>query len=243
VVVTNRTLSKFLGKEKFIDTMFSREDKPGLAYGLAWTELGGQLLPVEVAILAGKGELLLTGSLGDVMKESAQAALSFLRAHHETLAVPPDFTREKDIHVHVPEGAIPKDGPSAGITLTAALLSAVRGVPCRSDFAMTGEITLTGRLLPIGGVKEKVLAAHRYKMTHVLLPRQNEKDLEEIPPEVLSSLTFVFADSVMDALATLFPEEPLARAAAPRESAEPPARSAPDEPRPEEPVPLDSYSD
>jgi ATP-dependent Lon protease len=223
VVVTARTLSKYLGKEKYIDTMFSREDKPGLAYGLAWTELGGQLLPVEVAILEGKGDLLLTGSLGDVMKESAQAALSFLRSSAGVLGIPADFTRDRDIHVHVPEGAIPKDGPSAGITLTAALLSAVRGVPCRSDFAMTGEITLTGRLLPIGGVKEKVLAAHRYKMTHVLLPRQNEKDLEEIPPEVFSRLTFVFADSVLDALAGLFPADaPAAGAAAP----EPPEKQA-----------------
>ena len=135
-----------------------------------------------MAILTGKGELTLTGSLGDVMKESAQAALTFLRAHHATLGIPADFTKDRDIHIHVPEGAIPKDGPSAGITLTAALLSAVTGVALKSGFAMTGEITLTGRLLPIGGVKEKVLAAHRYKMTHVLLPRRNEKDLEEIPP-------------------------------------------------------------
>jgi ATP-dependent Lon protease len=199
-VITNRNVDKFLGKEKFIDPLFSRENKTGLAYGLAWTELGGQLLPVEVAIIMGKGELLLTGSLGDVMKESAQAALSFLRANHEALGIPADFTKDRDIHIHVPEGAIPKDGPSAGITLTAALLSAVRGLPCRNGFAMTGEITLTGRLLPIGGVKEKILAAHRYKMTHVLLPRQNEKDLEEIPHEVLTSLSFVFADSVLNAL-------------------------------------------
>ncbi len=203
-VITNRNVDKFLGKEKFIDPLFSREDKPGLAYGLAWTELGGQLLPVEVAILSGKGDLMLTGSLGDVMKESAQAALSFLRANYERLGIPADFNKERDIHIHVPEGAIPKDGPSAGITLTTALLSAVKKVPCRSGFAMTGEITLTGRLLPIGGVKEKVLAAHRYKMTHVLLPRQNEKDLEEIPNEVFSSLTFMFADSVLDALGILF---------------------------------------
>jgi ATP-dependent Lon protease len=205
-VITRGNVDKFLGKEKFIDSQFSRESKAGLAYGLAWTELGGQLLPVEVAILSGKGELMLTGSLGDVMKESAQAALSFLRAHHKELEISADFNKDKDIHIHVPEGAIPKDGPSAGITLTTALLSAVKGVPCRGGFAMTGEITLTGRLLPIGGVKEKVLAAHRYKMTHILLPRQNGKDLEEIPNEVHSSMTFVFADSVLDALAILFPK-------------------------------------
>jgi ATP-dependent Lon protease len=205
VTVTGRSVTSYLGKVKFIESSFAREVKPGLAYGLAWTELGGQLLPVEVAILTGKGELLLTGSLGDVMKESAQAALSFLRARHAELGIPADFAKDRDIHVHVPEGAIPKDGPSAGITLVAAMLSAVRGVASASGFAMTGEITLTGRLLPIGGVKEKVLAAHRYKMTRVLLPRQNEKDLEDIPDEVREALSFVFADSVTDALAILFP--------------------------------------
>ncbi len=206
VVVTSRSVEKYLGKEKFLESTFSQEVKSGLAYGLAWTELGGQLLPVEVAIIAGKGELMLTGSLGDVMKESAQAALTFLRAHHAVLGISPDFMKDRDIHIHVPEGAIPKDGPSAGITLTAALLSAVTGTPVIKGFAMTGEITLTGRILPIGGVKEKVLAAHRYKMSHVLLPRRNEKDLEEIPAEVREELGFEFADSVLDALSILFPD-------------------------------------
>ncbi len=205
VTVTGRNVATYLGKAKYIESSFAREVKPGLAYGLAWTELGGQLLTVEVAILAGKGELLLTGSLGDVMKESAQAALSFLRARHAELGISADFAKDRDIHVHVPEGAIPKDGPSAGITLTAAMLSAVRGVASVSGLAMTGEITLTGRLLPIGGVKEKVLAAHRYQMTRVLLPRQNEKDLEDVPDEVREAISFVFADSVLDALAILFP--------------------------------------
>ena len=158
-----------------------------------------------MAIVAGKGELTLTGSLGDVMKESAQAALTFLRAHHAVLGISASFTKDRDIHIHVPEGAIPKDGPSAGITLAAALLSAVAGTAVETGFAMTGEITLTGRILPIGGVKEKVLAAHRYKMTNVLLPRRNEKDLEEIPQEVMHQLRFHFADTVMDALAILFP--------------------------------------
>jgi ATP-dependent Lon protease len=206
VVVTGRSVEKYLGKEKFQENDFSTDMTPGLAYGLAWTELGGQLLPVEVAIVVGKGELTLTGSLGDVMKESAQAALTFLRAHHEVLGINPAFTKDRDIHIHVPEGAIPKDGPSAGITLAAALLSAVAGTTVLPGFAMTGEITLTGRILPIGGVKEKVLAAHRYKMTHVLLPRRNEKDLEEIPAEVMHQLHFHFADTVMDAFAILFPQ-------------------------------------
>jgi ATP-dependent Lon protease len=212
VAVTGRSVEKYLGREKFSENTFSQDMKPGLAYGLAWTELGGQLLAVEVAIVAGKGELMLTGSLGDVMKESAQAALTFLRARHATLGISPDFMKDRDIHIHVPEGAIPKDGPSAGITLTAALLSAVAGVAVKQGFAMTGEITLTGRLLPIGGVKEKVLAAHRYKMTHVLLPRRNEKDLEEIPLEVHQELSFEFADSILDALAILFPERSFNRA-------------------------------
>jgi ATP-dependent Lon protease len=206
VQVTGRNIESFLGKVKVLESTFSRDVKPGLAYGLAWTEMGGQLLPIEVAILSGKGELMLTGSLGDVMKESAQAALSFLRANHARLGIAADFSKDRDIHIHVPEGAIPKDGPSAGISLMAALLSAVTGVALKSGFAMTGEITLTGRLLPIGGVKEKVLAAHRYKMTQVLLPKQNEKDLEEIPKEVIQELGFVLADSVLDALSTLFPE-------------------------------------
>jgi ATP-dependent Lon protease len=205
VVVSGKSVEKYLGKERFLEDSFSPDMMPGLAYGLAWTELGGQLLPVEVAIVAGKGELTLTGSLGDVMKESAQAALTFLRAHSAELGIPADFAKDRDIHIHVPEGAIPKDGPSAGITLTAALLSAVAGVPVRPGCAMTGEITLTGRLLPIGGLKEKVLAAHRYKMNTLVLPRRNEKDLEEIPAEVLDVLTFHFADSVLDALAILFP--------------------------------------
>jgi ATP-dependent Lon protease len=222
VVVSGRSVEKYLGKDKFMEDKFSQDMKPGLAYGLAWTELGGQLLPVEVAIVTGKGELTLTGSLGDVMKESAQAALTFLRANHAALGIDPGFTKDRDIHIHVPEGAIPKDGPSAGITLTAALLSAVSGAPVTTGYAMTGEITLTGRLLPIGGVKEKVLAAHRYKRSRVLLPRRNEKDLEEIPAEVLESLHFDFADSVLDALSILFPERSFAGAA------EEPSR-APDE--------------
>jgi ATP-dependent Lon protease len=227
VSVTARGVEKYLGKEKFLENTFAQDMKPGLAYGLAWTELGGQLLAVEVAIVAGKGELVLTGSLGDVMKESARAALTFLRAHHEVMGISADFTKDRDVHIHVPEGAIPKDGPSAGITLTAALLSAVTGAPVRKGFAMTGEITLTGRLLPIGGVKEKVLAAHRYKMTSVLLPRRNEKDLEEIPPEVREEVSFAFADSVMDGLAVLFPERSFAAAAAPVATASPAAPAAP----------------
>ncbi|HTP59240.1 MAG TPA: S16 family serine protease, partial [Spirochaetia bacterium] len=248
VTVTGRSVEKYLGKVKFLENTFSRDMKPGLAYGLAWTEVGGQLLPVEVAILEGKGDLMLTGSLGDVMKESAQAALSFLRAHHASFRIPADFTKDRDIHIHVPEGAIPKDGPSAGITLTAALLSAVSGVALKSGFAMTGEITLTGRLLPIGGVKEKILAAHRYKMTHILLPRRNEKDLEEIPEEVQQDMQFEFADSVLEAISILFPPGsfPDGQAAARPSDLHHPERG--ESPRPDAPaapgdsVPLDQPS-
>jgi len=236
VTVTGRNVEKYLGKVKFLENTFSRDVKPGLAYGLAWTEVGGQLLPVEVAILEGKGELMLTGSLGDVMKESAQAALSFLRAHHAALGIPADFTKDRDIHIHVPEGAIPKDGPSAGITLAAALLSAVSGVALKSGFAMTGEITLTGRLLPIGGVKEKVLAAHRYKMTHVLLPRRNEKDLEEIPSEVQQDMGFEFADSVLDAFAILFPDGSFSEGVASDQVSPPKEEKTQSADEPQEPV-------
>jgi len=204
-VVTSSKVEKYLGVKRFLDDLVYRDISPGLAHGLAWTETGGTLLPVEVAVIEGGGDLILTGSLGDVMKESARTALSFIRAHSNRFNLPSDFQRERDIHVHVPEGAIPKDGPSAGITITSALLSAFIGRPVRSGVAMTGEITLTGRLLPIGGVKEKLLAAHRNKMSSVLLPEQNRKDTLELPREVRNDLQFEFFDSALDALVALFP--------------------------------------
>lgn len=202
--VTLANLKNYLGKRRFQDDLIYKEMRPGMAYGLAWTELGGTLLPIEVAILEGHGELILTGSLGDVMKESARTALSFIRAQSRKFSVSPDFYTKNDIHIHVPEGAIPKDGPSAGITLTAALLSALVGVPVTPGLAMTGEITLTGRILAIGGVKEKVLAAHRYSMKKVLIPEANKKDIDELPKEVTSSMEFIFTDSAMNALSALF---------------------------------------
>ena len=207
VIVTPKRITQYLGIEPFQDKILAKISKPGLAYGLAWTELGGMLLPVEVAILDGKSELILTGNLGDVMKESARTSLSFLRANVRDFNISPDFNKEKDIHIHVPEGAIPKDGPSAGITITAALLSAISGIPVHQGYAMTGEITLTGRLLPIGGVKEKVLAAHRNRMACILIPEMNRKDIDELPKEVLSSLKLLFADSIIEALSLLFPAE------------------------------------
>ena len=206
LVVTPGRVTTYLGKPRFLENRVSEKQKPGLAYGLAWTELGGTVLPVEVVLIKGKGDLIMTGNLGDVMKESAQTALSFLRARADSFGIASRLSQDQDIHVHVPEGAIPKDGPSAGITIVSAILSAAKGICVRSSHAMTGEITLTDRLLPIGGVKEKVLAAHRNKINHVLLPEQNQKDLEDIPAEVLKDLRVIFADSMTNALLLLFPE-------------------------------------
>jgi ATP-dependent Lon protease len=205
ITVTPKRISTFLGNESYQEKMLDPTEKPGLVYGLAWTELGGRLLPVEVALLEGKGELILTGSLGEVMKESAQTALSFLRAHADELKIEPDFSKDRDIHIHVPEGSIPKDGPSAGVTISAALLSALRGKAVQKGYAMTGEITLTGRLLPIGGIKEKVLAAHRNRMTDVLMPEMNRKDIDELPREVRTTMNFHLAETILDALLILFP--------------------------------------
>ena len=204
--VTPKRVVGYLGNESYQEKILDPKEKPGLVYGLAWTELGGRLLPVEVALLEGKGELILTGSLGEVMKESAQTSLSFLRANADILGIKPGFNKNRDIHVHVPEGSIPKDGPSAGITITTAMLSVLRETAVQKGFAMTGEITLTGRLLPIGGIKEKVLAAHRNRMTDVLMPEMNRKDMEDLPREVRSSIKFHFAETILDALLILFPE-------------------------------------
>jgi ATP-dependent Lon protease len=158
---------------------------------LAWTEVGGDTLMVEVSVLPGSGKLLLTGKLGDVMKESAQAAFSYTRSRAEQFKIPPDFHEKNDIHIHVPEGAIPKDGPSAGITIATALISALTQVPVSREVAMTGEITLRGRILPIGGLKEKSLAAHRAGIRKVLMPKDNEKDLEEIPESIREEMAFI----------------------------------------------------
>jgi ATP-dependent Lon protease len=204
--ITEKKLKRFLGPPKFEQDLVYRAERPGLAHGLAWTELGGKLLPVEASLLPGEGKLILTGSLGDVMKESAQISLSFLRSHAESFKVAPDFQKKTDIHIHVPQGAIPKDGPSAGITITAAMLSALSRKPVLPSTAMTGEITLTGRLLAIGGVKEKVLAAYRNNLKRVLLPEANKKDIEELPKEVAAALDFDFASTVHDALLILFPQ-------------------------------------
>jgi len=190
--ISARTLAGYLGPQKFIPDMEADNiDQPGLAAGLAWTETGGEMLYIEVSILKGKGKIILTGQLGDVMKESAQAALSFCRTKLDSLKLPDDYFEKIDIHIHVPAGAIPKDGPSAGVTMTCALYSALSGKVVRNDIAMTGEITLRGRVLPIGGLKEKALAALRAKLTTIFIPHENKKDLVEIPEEIRKQLTFV----------------------------------------------------
>jgi len=194
-----------LGLPLWRDDKSLAEPRPGVANGLAWTEVGGKVLSVEVSLFPGKGEFILTGSLGDVMKESARIALSYLKAHGSQWGLGPEFSKDQDIHIHFPEGAIPKDGPSAGITVIASLLSAFRGVPLVAGTAMTGEVTLTGRVLPIGGVKEKVLAAHRRGLGRVFLPEDNRRDLEEVPEEATEQSQFLFASTVAEALPQLFP--------------------------------------
>jgi len=194
VVIKPETVSKMLGPRKFFSEMAQRKDEIGVATGLAWTPVGGVILFVEATIMPGSKGLLLTGQLGDVMKESAQAALSFIRSRAEELNIPVNFFQKKDIHIHVPEGATPKDGPSAGVTLATALVSLLTRKPVKHDIAMTGEITLRGKVLPVGGIKEKVLAAKRAGIRKVILPRLNEKDLEEIPEHIRKEMTFYFVD-------------------------------------------------
>jgi ATP-dependent Lon protease len=189
VKVSAASLSKYLGPPKFRYGVAETEPQIGVATGLAWTELGGELLGIEVTIVPGRGKLTITGRLGAVMQESARAALSYVRSRAEQFGLSPDFYQRSDIHIHIPEGAIPKEGPSAGIALATALVSALCHVPVRNDLAMTGEITLRGHVLPIDGLKEKVLAAHRGGIKTVLLPKDNENDIAEIPQQVLKDVT------------------------------------------------------
>ncbi len=205
VVVTKNNVTKFLGPVKFSSTSVEKKDEIGMSTGLAWTEAGGDILFIEVALMPGKGNLLLTGQLGDVMKESCQAALSYIRARAKALGLDEKFYQKLDVHVHVPEGAVPKDGPSAGIAITTAITSALTKIPVNRTVGMTGEITLRGRVLEIGGVKEKMIAAHRAGLKTIILPKDNKKDLEDVPKEVLKELKFVFVehmDEVLDVALT-----------------------------------------
>jgi len=202
VTVTSGNIEKFLGTKKYRYDKANDKDEVGIATGLAWTPVGGDTLSIEVAVMNGNGKLELTGHLGEVMKESARAAMSFIRSRTEQLGIDKDFYSKYDIHIHVPEGAIPKDGPSAGITLATAMVSALTGIPVRKDVAMTGEITLRGRVLPIGGLKEKVLAAHRAGITTVIVPLENKKDIDEIPENVRKKIKFVVASHMDTVLST-----------------------------------------
>ncbi|MDD5067517.1 MAG: endopeptidase La [bacterium] len=194
------SLKKYLGPEKFRFGEAEKKDEIGVATGLAWTEAGGDIISVEVSIVPGSGKLILTGKLGEVFQESAQAALSFARSRAKQYNLPLEFYKKNDIHIHVPEGAVPKDGPSAGITLASALISALSRIPIRKDVAMTGEITLRGKVLPIGGVKEKVLSAHRADINNVILPVENKKDFEDIPQQVQSRIKFHFVETMDEVL-------------------------------------------
>jgi ATP-dependent Lon protease len=200
VHISAGNVARYLGPQKFFWGAAEEQDQVGVATGVARTELGGDVLGVEVTLMPGKGGLTLTGQLGEVMRESAQAALSYARSRARDLAIPPEVFERNDIHVHVPAGAVPKEGPSAGITIATAMISALTRRPISRQVAMTGEITLRGRVLPVGGLKEKVLAAHRAGIKTFVLPKKNEKDLTEVPPAVLRELRFVFAGDMAEVL-------------------------------------------
>jgi ATP-dependent Lon protease len=188
IVIASDNVEKYLSVRRFRYGLADEEDQVGQVTGLAWTEVGGELLRIEAALVPGKGKLIHTGHLGEVMQESIQAAMTVVRSRAEALGIDPEFHQKRDVHIHVPEGATPKDGPSAGIGMCTALVSALTGIPVRANVAMTGEITLRGEILPIGGLKEKLLAAHRGSLSIVVIPEENRKDLAEIPKNIMEKL-------------------------------------------------------
>jgi ATP-dependent Lon protease len=214
--ITKSNINKYLGVPKRLPEEDRVVNEIGIATGLAWTQVGGELLYIEAMLMKGKGNLVLTGSLGDVMKESAQAALSYIRARADALGISPTLFEKNDIHIHVPAGAIPKDGPSAGITMATALISAITRVPTSKDIAMTGEITLRGRVLPIGGLKEKALAALRHNITKVIIPERNRKDLEDMPETIKNKMEFIFVNTVDDVLDVALVKKVMKKAPAPQ---------------------------
>jgi ATP-dependent Lon protease len=219
VVINPPVVAEMLGPAKFRDLDLDKQNEVGATTGLAWTEVGGSILTTEATVMEGRGKLTTTGKLGDVMQESAQAAMSYVRSRAQYLGLPKDFYRHLDIHVHVPEGAIPKDGPSAGITIGTSICSALTGIPVRCDLAMTGEITVRGRVLPIGGLKEKLLAAHRQGILEVVLPRDNEKDLADIPENIRKEMKLHFVMMMDEVLKIALEREIVALPLAPAATA------------------------
>ncbi|MEJ2639949.1 MAG: magnesium chelatase domain-containing protein, partial [Desulfosarcinaceae bacterium] len=200
VTLTEEAVTEFLGPRRYTIEVTQAKDRVGVATGMAWTHTGGEIVFVEATQMRGSNQLILTGSLGSVMKESAQAAMSYIRSHAEVYGIPEAFFEKHDIHIHIPAGAIPKDGTSAGVPIAVALLSMITGRPCRRDAAMSGELTLTGRILPVGGIKEKLLAAHRAGVRTVVLPAKNEVDLQEIPEEIIRALEIVRIEELSQAI-------------------------------------------
>ena len=202
VTIKAKNLTDYLGIHKYLNDLSSKKDQVGVVNGLAWTSVGGVLMPIEVLVMNGTGKIEVTGSLGEVMKESSRIAVSYVRSIADKYGINPDFYKEKDVHIHAPEGAVPKDGPSAGVTMTTALVSALSGLKARSDIAMTGEVTLHGKVLPIGGLREKTMAAYKAGIKNVIIPVANKSDLEEVDQVVKDAINFTYADDLTDVLDT-----------------------------------------
>lgn len=204
IKVTEKNLKDFLGKEKFDEDTVNQKDEVGIVRGLAWTSVGGDTLEIEVNVMPGKGKMNLTGQMGDVMQESAKIAMSYTRSVAEKWNVKPEYFAENDVHIHIPEGAVPKDGPSAGITMSTAILSAIANVPVHAKVAMTGEVTLRGRVLPIGGLKEKMLAAKQAGIEKILVPKKNEADVAEISNEIKDGMDIVYVEHMEEVIKEAF---------------------------------------